>query len=83
MNDASPYTALRPTEDEVLEAWRALIIAEGEQVARVRDSEPDADFYAPVAGRFRPGVRESVERLHGILERREHLEFDAGLARVT
>ena len=51
---------LRPTEAEALAAWRALIEADREQVERLReDARPD--YYRPVAGSFRPGVRDSVE----------------------
>lgn len=51
---------LRPTEPEALAAWRELIEADREQVERLReDARPD--YYRPVAGSFRPGIRDSVE----------------------
>lgn len=49
-----PTRALRPTLDEAREAWMRLVDADAEQVARVREPEPERDFYAPVAGMFRP-----------------------------
>jgi kynureninase len=66
------------------EAWRVCR-------ALVERANVIPDFRGPDAVRFGfpplstsvADVRKSVERLHGILERREHLEFDAGLARVT
>ncbi len=86
MPDETPYIALRPTEEDALRAWEELIVAEGEQVGRVREPEPDADFYAPVAGRFRPGVRESVE-LPALLELAEPddtwMDIGAGGGRLT
>lgn len=42
-------------------AWRDIIEAEAAQVERVREPEPAEDFYAPIAGRFRPGERASIE----------------------
>ncbi len=51
---------LRPTEAETLAAWRGLIEADREQVERLRE-DVRPDYYRPVAGSFRPGVRESVE----------------------
>lgn len=52
---------LRPGEAEALAAWAALVAADAEQVARVREPEPPADHYAQVAARFRPGAFESLE----------------------
>jgi len=52
---------LRPSEAEALDAWAALVAADAEQVARVREPEPPADHYATVAARFRPGGFESLE----------------------
>ncbi len=56
-----PVNVLRPTEAEALEAWAALVAADAEQVARLREPEPAADHYASVAARFRPGGFESLE----------------------
>ncbi len=52
---------LRPTEEEALAAWAALVAADAEQVARVREPEPPADHYGAVAHRFRPGGMEALE----------------------
>nr|WP_297807482.1 methyltransferase domain-containing protein [Tepidiforma sp.] len=52
---------LRPTEEEALAAWAALVAADAEQVARVREPEPPADHYGAIAHRFRPGALESLE----------------------
>lgn len=52
---------LRPSEAEAAAAWAALVDADAEQVARVREPEPPRDFYAATAARFRPGRRDSVE----------------------
>lgn len=53
--------ALRPSLDEAREAWLRLVDADAEQVARVREPEPDRDFYAPVAGSFRPAQPSAPE----------------------
>lgn len=52
---------LRPTEAEALEAWRALVAADAEQVPRLREPEPPRDHYADTAARFRAGVRPAPE----------------------
>ncbi len=56
-----PMNVLRPTEEEALAAWAALVAADAEQVARVREPEPPADHYGAIAHRFRPGALESLE----------------------
>ena len=53
--------ALRPDEVTALASWAALVDADGEQVARVREPEPPHDHYAPTAQRFRPGGLSSTE----------------------
>lgn len=53
--------ALRPSEPAAAAAWAAMVDADAEQVARVREPEPSKDFYAPIAPRFRAGARPSVE----------------------
>jgi SAM-dependent methyltransferase len=53
--------ALRPDEATALAAWAALVDADAEQVARVREPEPPRDHYAPTAERFRPGALSSAE----------------------
>ncbi len=45
--------ALRPSAAEAHAAWGARVRADGKQVERVRESADPADFYAPVADRFR------------------------------
>ncbi|GMU39669.1 MAG: hypothetical protein AMXMBFR23_05350 [Chloroflexota bacterium] len=53
---------LRPTEAEALAAWAALVAADREQVERLREDRPaSSDYYAPIAGSFRAGVRENLE----------------------
>lgn len=52
---------LRPDEAGALAAWAALVDADAEQVARVREPEPPHDHYAPTAQRFRPGGLSSAE----------------------
>lgn len=54
--------ALRPTEAEALADWAALVAADREQVERLREDRPaSSDYYAPIAGTFRAGVRENLE----------------------
>ena len=48
-----PADALRPTAEQALAAWSARVLAEREQVERCREVSDPADYYAPVAGRFR------------------------------
>ena len=48
MNDA-----LRPSPEVALSAWAARVRADREQVERCREVADPADFYAPVAERFR------------------------------
>lgn len=45
--------ALRPSAADALAAWAARVRADREQVDRARESVDPADFYAPVADRFR------------------------------
>jgi SAM-dependent methyltransferase len=44
---------LSPTPDELLAAWAARVQADHDQVDRCREVADPADFYAPVANRFR------------------------------
>jgi kynureninase len=66
------------------EAWRLCraLIERADVIPDFRG--PDAVRYGfpPLATSF-ADVRESMARLHGILERREHLEVDAARTRVT
>ena len=77
---------LRPTEREAVDAWRQLVAADAEQVARVREPEPPADHYAAIAARFRPGTHVSLEL--PVLERFTEpsdtwLDIGAGGGRLT
>jgi SAM-dependent methyltransferase len=45
--------ALRPSASAALDAWSARVRADREQVHRLREIEDPADFYGPVADRFR------------------------------
>jgi len=59
---------LRPTAADAFEAYTALVAANREQVERLRDvPEPEGDFWARRAPRFRPGVLD-VEELPGLLD---------------
>lgn len=62
--------ALRPTAETALTAWADRVRAEREQVERWREIEDPADFYAPVAERFRHDPRRTddavLDRLLGI-----------------
>lgn len=61
-------TRLRPAATEALDAYTSLVAANREQVERLRDTpEPEGDFWARRAPRFRPGVLD-VEELPGLLE---------------
>ena len=54
----SPYTrTLRPTEAQALEAWRAIVVAERQQVESLPGRAEFSDFYGPVAQRFRDDPR--------------------------
>lgn len=48
---------LRPTENEALDAWRTLVVAERTQVESLPERPRPEDFYAPVASRFRDDPR--------------------------
>lgn len=56
-----PASPLRPTEPEAFDEWRRLVEADAEQVGRLREPQPPADYYASFAGRFRPGGLPSDE----------------------
>ncbi|MEZ4502874.1 MAG: class I SAM-dependent methyltransferase [Dehalococcoidia bacterium] len=53
--------ALRPDAATALEAWRALVDADREQVERLSQRELGGDYYAPMASNFRPDHRPSLE----------------------
>ena len=52
---------LRPELDAALDAWRALVDADAEQVRRVSERDLSGDYYAPLTQRFRPGGQPSQE----------------------
>jgi SAM-dependent methyltransferase len=58
---AAPPNALRPSADEALTAWRDLILANREQIERLREDERRTDFYAGRAPQFQPGAMQSAE----------------------
>jgi hypothetical protein len=49
--------ALRPTAQQALAAWSDRVRSEREQVNRCREIDDPADFYAPIAERFRHDPR--------------------------
>lgn len=61
MDRAAAESMLRPAAQDALEAWRALVEADGEQVRRVSELDLGGDYYAPMTERFRPGHRPSQE----------------------
>lgn len=67
MSPEGPANVLRPTASEAFAAYTALVVANREQVERLRD-EPEAssDFWAPRAARFRPGILD-IEEMPGLL----------------
>jgi SAM-dependent methyltransferase len=80
--------ALRPTADEALAAWASRVRAEREQVDRCREIEDPADFYAPVAHRFRHDPRRTddavLDRLLAIVETGDvWLDIGAGAGRYA
>ena len=48
---------LQPALSDVLDAWRARVVADKEQVEGVREVADPTDFYAPVTSRFRMDPR--------------------------
>lgn len=61
MDRVTAEATLRPTYATALDAWRALVEADSEQVRRISERDLNADYYAPMAERFRPGARASQE----------------------
>ncbi|MFN8638793.1 MAG: methyltransferase domain-containing protein [Dehalococcoidia bacterium] len=61
MDRHTAEATLRPAARDALDAWRALVEADAEQVGRISELALDADYYAPMAPRFRPGARDSEE----------------------
>jgi SAM-dependent methyltransferase len=52
---------LRPTAEEAVAAWRALVTAERQQVEQLRNRPRPGDFYGPVAESFRADPRRTDE----------------------
>jgi SAM-dependent methyltransferase len=80
--------ALRPDPQAALRAWRARVRADREQVLRAREVEDPADFYAPVADRFRMDPRRTgdavLDALLGLVVRGERwLDIGAGGGRYA
>jgi SAM-dependent methyltransferase len=59
--------ALRPSAEQVLEAWAARVRANREQVDQHREAEAARDFYAPVASLFRADPRRSDDPVLDVL----------------
>ena len=83
---AAAELALHPTADAAFEAWATLVAANREQIERLRESKPDADFYRPRAQQFRPGRVESSD-LEWVLEHARAgdswLDIGAGGGRIA
>jgi SAM-dependent methyltransferase len=61
MDRTTAESTLRPDLATALEAWRALVEADGEQVRRISERDLAGDYYARITDRFRPGGRPSQE----------------------
>ncbi|MDQ3553493.1 MAG: class I SAM-dependent methyltransferase [Chloroflexota bacterium] len=59
--------ALRPSPADALASWAARVRADHEQVERSRESADPADFYAPVADRFRLDPRRTDDSTLDVL----------------
>ncbi len=79
---------LRPTVRQALAAWAARVRADREQVERHREVDDPADFYAPVADRFRLDPRRRDEPALEVLRELAHpddswLDIGAGGGRYA
>jgi len=78
--------ALRPGAESALRAWSDLVAANREQIERLRESQPAADFYRPRAQQFRPG-RVIADDLDWVLEHARPgdywLDIGAGGGRIA
>jgi SAM-dependent methyltransferase len=59
--------ALRPTASDALGAWAARVRADREQVERLQEVTNPADFYSPVASRFRVDPRRTDDPVLPVL----------------
>jgi SAM-dependent methyltransferase len=87
MSDLSgPEHTLRPSAEAALDAWSELVAANREQIERLRESTPSADFYRPRAQQFRPG-RVVADDLDWVLEHARPedtwLDIGAGGGRIA
>jgi SAM-dependent methyltransferase len=57
----------RSAVDDLLDAWRARVVADKEQVERAREVDDPADFYAPVTSRFRMDPRRTDDATLNVL----------------
>ncbi|MBT5773621.1 MAG: methyltransferase domain-containing protein [Dehalococcoidia bacterium] len=77
---------LRPTPDHAFTAWTQLVLNNREQIERLRERQPTADFYQSRAGQFRPDRRPSPELpyLLQIAQPQDHwLDIGAGGGRFA
>lgn len=87
MADApDPERTLRPSAKAALGAWTDLVAANREQIERLRETKPGADFYRPRAQQFRPG-RVAASDLDWVLEHAQPddtwLDIGAGGGRIA
>ena len=60
LNNPQPSN-LRPTPEQTFAAWTKLVLDNREQIERLRERQPAADFYQSRSGQFRPDRRPSPE----------------------
>ncbi len=66
--------SLRPPAQGLLAEWSALVEADRRQVKRAREVDDPADFYAPVADRFRLDPRRQDDELLELLLKQARVE---------
>ena len=85
-DDLGADDLLRPAAGAALYAWSDLVAANREQIERLRESQPAADFYRPRAQQFRPGRVEASD-LDWVLEHARPedtwLDIGAGGGRIA